>query len=323
MTKIKLQEKDIAVEGNSVKLVFKELTQTELKATSASEGIMTFYASVFGNVDSYGDIMQRGAFAKAIERWKMDGKYPKVVWNHDWMEPLGKAIGMEEDEFGLKMTVEFNMEVQRAREVWALYKQGALTDFSFGYSVTADDYDNEGHRLIKDVRLYEVSPVLIGANDATHVTSMKTDPAGDAATPADTGEAPAGTTSDDTTPPLPQAAEVTTPPTENTPKEGSDGEGEGTEVKAGAVLSKKNRELVTNALTMLKTMTETIATAGETIKALEALLDATESPEPETATGGSEVDKHGKSELKLVLRNAQRSVKATNAVIVTLKKLSY
>lgn len=306
----KTAEHKITLDGAELVLSLKERDASEMKATTTEEGIMTFYASVFGNVDSYGDIMQRGAFAGAIEAFKMNGKYPKVVWNHNWDEPLGKTIDMVEDDYGLKMTVQFNFDVQRARELWSLYKQGALTDFSFGFRVLADDYDSEGHRLIKEVRLYEVSPVLIGANERTHVTHMKSEE-----NPEATPDAPADET---TTPPLPQ------PDTE--PENGGNGDelppdtgGGEDESKAGRVLSGKNRTLVENAVQALTAMKETIAGVSESITALEALLDATEASDPK-GTDESEVDQHKRDGLTLVLRNAQRAVKANTAMIVQLKK---
>lgn len=316
------------MDGKTVTLSLKSIGNVEAKATSQDEGVMTFYASVFGNVDSYGDIMQPGAFKNAIEAWKTTGKYPKVVWNHNWDEPVGVVKELAEDAYGLKVTVHFNMEVQRAKEIWSLYKQGALTDFSFGYSVMADEYDNEGHRLIKEVRLYEVSPVLIGANDMTHVVAMKTENKDDVEVP---GESPPAPGADDT-PPLPDQGGQDTPPGDTTPGEGAEtGAGDtdtgkaddtDTEEKAGRVLSNKNRELVTTAVTALKSVTEATAGFGDLIKALEALLDATESSDPKGKDGHATVDNPSKNMARVILRQAQRAVKEQTSLIVKLKTLS-
>lgn len=336
----KTTEHKVTIEGTEVVLALKEVARTEMKATvvNADEGVMQFYASVWGNVDSYGDIMVRGAFANAIEAFKMNGKYPKVVWNHDWDEPLGKTLDMVEDDYGLLMTVQFNFDVQRAREIWSLYKQEALTDFSFGFSVTGEDYDAEGHRLITSVRLYEVSPVLIGANERTHVTDMKSEdePTREAETPA----TPLSPT-EDTTPKSPESGDEggtsgvgdTTPAPENepeapavepTPEPVADPAPEPTADTTGKganVLSGEVRTLVAGAITALAALKDTVAVAGDTIKALEALLDATEAPAPQKGAGESEVDQHKSNELTLVLRSAQRAVKANTAVIVQLKRL--
>ena len=37
------------------------------------EGVFTGYASVFGNVDSYGDIVEPGAFKDTLEAWRAKG----------------------------------------------------------------------------------------------------------------------------------------------------------------------------------------------------------------------------------------------------------
>lgn len=307
----------LKLEGKDVSLIFKDTAISEMKATSTDEGVMTFYTSVFGNVDSYGDIMQRGSFANAIAEWKADGKYPKVVWNHDWMQPLGKVIDMTEDEFGLKVTVAFNMDVQRTRELWSLYKQGALTDFSFGYSVTADDYDSEGHRLIKSVRLYEVSPVLIGANRLTHVVDMKAD--GEPVDPVP--PAPV----DEPATPAEVPAEVSPAPLSGS-ENAENGSGEGSEVPADGVgegSADENetleipKSLVKDIMEQLEKSPNEATTAIKT--ALKALKRAVEVTPVQTGVK-HEVDQHTSNELKLVLRNAQHAVKASTAVIVSLKR---
>jgi len=314
----------------SVQLELKEATPVEAKATTTDEGVMTFYASVFGNVDSYGDIMVRGAFADAIAEWKANGKYPKFVWNHDWAEPLGKVIDMVEDDFGLKVTVQFVMEVQRAREQWALYKAGAGTDFSFGFSITGKDFDTEGHRLITKVRLYEVSAVLIGANNLTHVVEMK-----------DAEEAAADAQTADPVHVEPAADHSPTPPEEpkEDEKEGGEGvtdegsgEGEGTvatdeAAKAGVILSPELRALLVKAVAHMEAMTEKTADLNDTKTALEAYLNAEEVATAKA--GATKLVEQRKNTVKsptvgweLLLKNAQSAVKANQALIVSLKPMA-
>jgi len=49
------------------------------------------YASVFGNEDSYGDIIEPGAFAKTLKEHGDDNPIP-ILWQHDTYAPIGTTI---------------------------------------------------------------------------------------------------------------------------------------------------------------------------------------------------------------------------------------
>ena len=53
---------------------------SEVKFAPADADEMTFtgYGAVFGNVDSYGDVIQRGAFAKSIHDARTSGAYGPI-----------------------------------------------------------------------------------------------------------------------------------------------------------------------------------------------------------------------------------------------------
>ena len=70
-----------------------------IKIKSISEnGEIEGYASVFGEEDSYGDIVQKGAFSKSIDEFNC-GKKPKLLWQHDTTEPIGVIDEIFEDDF--------------------------------------------------------------------------------------------------------------------------------------------------------------------------------------------------------------------------------
>ena len=53
----------------------------------AKSGVFSGYASVFGGVDSYGDTIEKGAFAETLS----DHGLPKMFFNHDGFDlPIGK-----------------------------------------------------------------------------------------------------------------------------------------------------------------------------------------------------------------------------------------
>jgi HK97 family phage prohead protease len=141
--------------------------------------IIEGYASVFGNVDSYYEIVDKGAFTDFLAKYPADPttgvpRFPKFIWGHDWGEPLGPTLEAREDEIGLFVRGELLKEVQRSREVYALIKSGALTDMSFGFRVLEDEFDHEtGYRHLKKIDIFEWSPVLVGANPAATITGSK------------------------------------------------------------------------------------------------------------------------------------------------------
>jgi len=113
------------------------------------------YASTFGNVDEVGDIIEAGAFAKSIQERGPEGtKQIKVLWQHDM--PLGMpTVGDEALE---------------------LMRDGVVDRMSIGFSIPQGKayYDEAmGVRKIKEVKLFEFSPVTFPANEMAVVTGVK------------------------------------------------------------------------------------------------------------------------------------------------------
>ena len=171
------------IEGKEVKLEQKQVP-TFIKSIDEDKGVVEVFVSVFGNVDSYGEIVDYGAFSAFLgENFP---RYPKIVWAHDWSQPIGKVLEWKEvppgDSSlpesirhlgGLWIKHNHVFEVQRAKESYALLKAGVITDYSFGYYVMHDSYDEDGFRHLKEIAIYEASPVLVGANPKTEVVDIK------------------------------------------------------------------------------------------------------------------------------------------------------
>jgi len=135
------------------------------------QGLIEAYVSIFGNVDSYNDIIEKGAFEESLK-----DKLPKGVWMHNWDEPVAKTLEAKEDNIGLYIKGQFNLETQRGREAFSDLKMGIIDEFSIGFVVKDDSWDDEtGIRTIKKIKLYEWSPVLAGANPKTSLIDAKTD----------------------------------------------------------------------------------------------------------------------------------------------------
>ncbi len=174
--KIKHYVKRIKIEGSEHKLVLKTIQAREIKVIDEEQGIIEAYVSVFGNVDSYGDIVVKGAFADACKAFNAGGKYPKGIFGHDWLQPIAKTLEMREDDYGLYIKGKLILSVQKARETLDLIKAGVLTDFSFGYEVNEGKVEKDGYRYLYKITIYEWSPVLVGANPEAGILSAKAAP---------------------------------------------------------------------------------------------------------------------------------------------------
>lgn len=161
---------------------------TLAQAAEASEaGIIEGYASVFNVVDSYGEMIAPGAFARTISAWKAKGRPVPVLWQHDTRAPIGATTALEEDERGLRVKAQLLVdEVAQAKEAHALAKAQVLGGLSIGFSIprkTAEgtpsiSYDQERDIwVIHEVRLWEYSLVTFPANEFATIDAVKMAPA--------------------------------------------------------------------------------------------------------------------------------------------------
>jgi HK97 family phage prohead protease len=146
----------------------------EVKFDTTAKGSFEGYASVFNNIDSYGDIMLPGAFEESLA--KRD-QVP-MLFNH-WMDNLiGKATGMKEDDIGLKFTGRLTPGASMATDVYQHMKAGALDGVSIGYRVQPGGADMDGKvRTLSRVDLMEISMVISPANKSAraNLNSLKSD----------------------------------------------------------------------------------------------------------------------------------------------------
>ena len=147
-----------------------------IKSVSDS-GEFEGYGSVFGVVDSYSDVVVRGAFSASLARWKEKGRLPAMLWQHQMSEPIGIYTEMREDDVGLyvkgKLLIESDPLAKRAH---GHMRAGSLTGLSIGYLLDDDgyEYDKEkGIWILKGIDLWEVSPVTFPANDEARITDVK------------------------------------------------------------------------------------------------------------------------------------------------------
>jgi len=142
----------------------------ELKLLS-DEGIFEGYGAVFGNVDSYRDVILPGAFKSFLAESK---KSVPLLWQHDAREVIGTVSGMKEDDHGLLMNGNLAIKTQRGAETYELLKMGALDGLSIGYSVKSERHDKEQNlNYLEEVKLWEISVVTFPANELARVGAVK------------------------------------------------------------------------------------------------------------------------------------------------------
>ncbi len=144
----------------------------EIKEIDASSGAFSGYCSVFNNIDAQNEVVMPGAFAKTLaERF---GRV-KVCWQHDWKAPIGKPLEIREDEHGLHVKAMIS-DTAVGRDVRTLMKDGVVSELSIGYDVIQDawrDDNGKSVRMLKELRLYEISPVTMAANPMAVITGVK------------------------------------------------------------------------------------------------------------------------------------------------------
>lgn len=144
-------------------------------ATGAFEG----YGSVFGNLDSHGDSIAPGAFKTSLAEFAAQGRKVSMYMQHGFADPrpVGVWDSVEEDAKGLYVKGRLlGLDTETGRYHYSLVKGGAIQGLSIGFRVLKADYPKEAgrpKRVLKEVKLYEVSLVDQPSNPAAQVADVK------------------------------------------------------------------------------------------------------------------------------------------------------
>jgi len=169
-----------------VSYLIKSIEGGIVKDIDTKEGVVSGYFSRFGNVDSDNDIMARGCFTKSIQENGPQSKKPRIahLWAHDSYTPIGKLMELMEDDFGLFFRSKLSKS-SKGRDTLHLYEEGIINEHSIGFQGLKyeDEKEDESKpydrvRTFKEVKLWEGSSVVFGANPDTPTTGVKdADPA--------------------------------------------------------------------------------------------------------------------------------------------------
>lgn len=144
-----------------------------------SIGEIRGYAAVFDSLsevlgywEQFREKVAPGAFSASIKDNDV-----RAFWSHNPDFVLGrtgnKTLTLEEDSKGLSFTLKLP-DTQPGRDALTLIKNRTVTGMSFGFTIRAEEWKrgDKGNlpiRTLKDVDLFEVSPVAFPAYPATGV----------------------------------------------------------------------------------------------------------------------------------------------------------
>lgn len=134
------------------------------------EGRFAGYASIFSRIDSGGDIVQPGAFAKSLA--KRRGRI-RLLFQHDPKEPVGIWEELREDAHGLFAAGRLVPGVERADALRKLIETRALDGLSIGFRTVKASRQN-GQRLLHEIDLYEISIVTFPMMEEARIASSLT-----------------------------------------------------------------------------------------------------------------------------------------------------
>jgi len=155
-----------------------ELVRKQIKLAVKSvddDGTFEGYCSVFGNLDSDNEVIDKGAFKRTLDHSK--GVVP-ILWQHERKEPVGWNAEAEEDDHGLKIKGRLMIDTEDGRRARSFLKLGlelgGKPGLSIGFLVPkSGDYFKDGVRHFKEVALKEYSIVTFPANAEAAVTGAK------------------------------------------------------------------------------------------------------------------------------------------------------
>lgn len=144
------------------------LQSTELKLLGDD---MTFagYASVFGGIDAYGDTIDPKAYDATLEERE---RPIRMRWNH-FGPVIGKWLELRTDDRGLWVHGQLTPGHSVAMDVYASMKHGAIDGMSIGYIPEKSEQLPDGRRLLRQIKLIEISVVEEPADLGARIDNVK------------------------------------------------------------------------------------------------------------------------------------------------------
>lgn len=162
--------------GKNMKHLFKTF---ELKVKEADNGIIEGYFSTYDKTpDSYGDIIEPGAFTETFKKREESGHPFPLCFNHDFSAVIGAVDSVKDTEKGPFITAHF-LDTDQAQDVRKMLQSGAIYQFSFAYDIlgnrkpTLEEEKAGVFQVLTKLEVFEISVVTVPANQNAVVTEVK------------------------------------------------------------------------------------------------------------------------------------------------------
>lgn len=122
-----------------------------------------------GKADLGGDIIEKGAYKRTMDQ---KGEKRTMLYIHNQKEPIGVATIENTNEGLMLKEGKIAKGVQRGKETGILIKMGAMKGLSIGYNSVKSAFSG-GNRILKEIALHEVSPVVFPMNEGSTISGIK------------------------------------------------------------------------------------------------------------------------------------------------------
>ena len=150
----------------------------EVKATDT--GTIAGYFSTYDKTpDSYGDIIEPGAFTDTLKAREESGHPFPLCFNHDFSAVIGAVKSVKDTDKGPFIEADF-LDTTLAQDVRKMLLSGAIYQFSFAYDVLGRRDPNEEEKkagitnVLTKLEVFEISVVTVPANQNAVATEVKT-----------------------------------------------------------------------------------------------------------------------------------------------------
>jgi HK97 family phage prohead protease len=157
----------------SKQIFYKTQITSFLTEDLEDDGTFSGYASVFDCVDLHNDQVMPGAFQNSLAKWQFKNELPKMLWQHDGRQPVGKWVDIYEDAIGLFVKGKLLIDTSAGLDAYKLLKHRVVDGLSIGFSMEKATPAKTGHQLIHEVDLHEISLVTFAANPKAKVSWIK------------------------------------------------------------------------------------------------------------------------------------------------------
>src|SRR6266704_543914 len=158
---------------------------SEIKEVNDAKYQIGGYLNYLNNIDFGQDRTMPGAFRKTLHdsyarktQQHLDFLFP-YLFNHDYSQlPPGGIYDADEDKAGLYVRVQFNPDIQLARELYSSFKMKTMCKQSMGYKCiqsefVKDEKTGQTIRNLLEVAVMEGSAVVFPMNDLAQVDTVK------------------------------------------------------------------------------------------------------------------------------------------------------